>query len=298
MNKMGLFSFNYSKPGPGVEKDAPKKKGIFLYFELYFRKFWKMIQANLLYFACSIPMLIVFFLFYWIFLMPYLSAPIQEMVVGAATETMDEATLSATYLYMFGTVFSVMMLILWGSGPASAPYAYIMRCFTREEHAWLWSDFKDKFKENFKQAIVVSLIDIVVLFLATTAIRFYFVMYRDSHSALYLVLCSLVCIISLLYTFMHYYIYQLMVTFESTLRQLYRNAFILAIGFFPMNLLLTVISAGVTLFVFTMLNPAFSLLLTAIFWVSAFRYPIDFYTSRLIQRKLIPEQTKEEGNDE
>ena len=31
---MGLFSFNYAKPGPGVDRDAPKKKGIFLYFEL------------------------------------------------------------------------------------------------------------------------------------------------------------------------------------------------------------------------------------------------------------------------
>lgn len=295
---MGLFSFNYSKPGPGVEKDAPKKKGIFLYFELFFRKFWKLLQANLLYFACSIPMLLIFFLFYWIFLMPYLSALIQEMVVGAATETMDEATLSATYLYMFGTVFSVIMTLLWGSGPASAPYAYIMRCVTREEHAWLWSDFKEKFKENFKQAIVVSLIDIVVLFLGTTAIRFYFIMYREHHAAIYLVLCSLVCVVSLIYTFMHYYIYQLMVTFENSLRQLYRNALILAVGFFPMNLILTAISAGVTLFVFTMLNPAFSLLLTAVIWLSAFRYPMEFYTARLIQRKLIPDANTKEGNDE
>ena len=29
---MGLF--DYGKEGPGVSKDAPKKKGVFLFFEL------------------------------------------------------------------------------------------------------------------------------------------------------------------------------------------------------------------------------------------------------------------------
>ena len=34
------------KEGPGVSKDAPEKKRFFLFFELYFRKFWKMIELN------------------------------------------------------------------------------------------------------------------------------------------------------------------------------------------------------------------------------------------------------------
>ena len=60
---MGLFSFNYAKPGPGVDKNAPKKKGFFLYFEIFRRKFFKLLQANMLYFLCSLPFLaIIFFL--------------------------------------------------------------------------------------------------------------------------------------------------------------------------------------------------------------------------------------------
>ena len=54
---MGLISnmFNYSKPGPGVEKEEQQKRRFFLFFELFFRKFWKLIQLNLLYLLFWIP---------------------------------------------------------------------------------------------------------------------------------------------------------------------------------------------------------------------------------------------------
>ncbi len=58
---MALFGglFNYSKPGPGVDKDGPKKKRFFYFFELYGRKFWKLIELNLLYLVCCIPIVTI-----------------------------------------------------------------------------------------------------------------------------------------------------------------------------------------------------------------------------------------------
>ena len=46
---MGLFVKNFSKPCKGVDKEEQQKRPFFLFFELYFSKFWKMIQLNLLY---------------------------------------------------------------------------------------------------------------------------------------------------------------------------------------------------------------------------------------------------------
>ena len=54
----GMFT-NYSKPGPGIEKNGLQKHRFFLFFEIFFRKFWKMIQLNLLYFACCIPIVTI-----------------------------------------------------------------------------------------------------------------------------------------------------------------------------------------------------------------------------------------------
>lgn len=53
---MSLFGFNdYNKAGPGISKNAPKKKPFFEFFELYFRKFWKLLQLNLLTVVFCIP---------------------------------------------------------------------------------------------------------------------------------------------------------------------------------------------------------------------------------------------------
>ncbi len=47
--------FDPSKAGPGVSKNEPEKTAFFRFFELYFRKFFKLIIANLLYVLVSLP---------------------------------------------------------------------------------------------------------------------------------------------------------------------------------------------------------------------------------------------------
>lgn len=52
----GFFGlFNYEKEGPGISKNAPKKKAFIVFFETFFRNFWKFITINLFYFVLSIP---------------------------------------------------------------------------------------------------------------------------------------------------------------------------------------------------------------------------------------------------
>ena len=45
---MGLFN-SYLKPGKGVSKMNRRKKGFFLYWEIAFRKFSKILGANTVY---------------------------------------------------------------------------------------------------------------------------------------------------------------------------------------------------------------------------------------------------------
>lgn len=54
----GFFGlFNYEKEGPGIQKNAPKKKTFIVFFETFFRNFWKFITINLVYVLISIPVL-------------------------------------------------------------------------------------------------------------------------------------------------------------------------------------------------------------------------------------------------
>ncbi len=55
----GFFGFfnKYDKEGPGISKDAPKKKTFVVFFESYFRNFWKFILINVVYTVLCVPVL-------------------------------------------------------------------------------------------------------------------------------------------------------------------------------------------------------------------------------------------------
>lgn len=53
----GFFGlFNYAKEGPGVAKNAPKKRTFFAFMDIYGRKFWKLAIAGLLWAVTSLPL--------------------------------------------------------------------------------------------------------------------------------------------------------------------------------------------------------------------------------------------------
>jgi uncharacterized membrane protein YesL len=56
---LGIFSSDYGKAGPGIAKNAPRKKSFFRFFDLYFRKFWKLIALNLITFLLCLPIITI-----------------------------------------------------------------------------------------------------------------------------------------------------------------------------------------------------------------------------------------------
>ena len=55
---MGMFGlFNYDKAGPGIEKNAPKKRSFIVFFETYFRNFWKFMPISAVHSLLCLPLL-------------------------------------------------------------------------------------------------------------------------------------------------------------------------------------------------------------------------------------------------
>lgn len=50
------FRPGYLKEGPGIEKDAPPKTGLALFFEILVREFWQLLKLNLLFVICALPL--------------------------------------------------------------------------------------------------------------------------------------------------------------------------------------------------------------------------------------------------
>ena len=193
---MGLISnmFNYSKPGPGVEKDQQKKRRFFLFFELFFRKFWKLIQLNLLY------------LLFWI-----------PPLVAGTLLTERNAVLAYLAFFFVGT---------FTAGPATAGAVYVLRNFATETPVFLVSDFFDQFKRNYKQAAAAFLINALALFACYSAYQFYGG--QMDLGIFNFVFRVLVLIMTLLVLFETFHVFVMIVTVDLKLKDIFKNCFLFA----------------------------------------------------------------------
>ncbi len=54
----GFFGlFDYEKEGPGIDPNAPKKKPFFVFFETFFRNFWRFMPINAVYTVLFLPVI-------------------------------------------------------------------------------------------------------------------------------------------------------------------------------------------------------------------------------------------------
>lgn len=276
---MGIFN-GYLKEGPGVSKDTPEKHRFFLFFELFGRKITKLIQLNLILFVCLIPMAVG--LFYSIKFNPNIIA---DNVLNM------NVLKSEPIVHFSGDITGLIIYIasLFVAGPAIAGFTYVIRNFQREEHAWVFSDFKDHFKANFKQATALAFIDSVVYFVLYVAFVFY-TYALPAHSTAITgfapMLTAVIAVIAVVYTWMHYYIYVMMVTFDLSLKDMLKNALLFAIGKLPLNIFITAICLaiiGVSIY----FNIVAGIIAAAVISLSLIGYIIIFSVYPTIDEYLI-----------
>lgn len=235
----GFFGIgDFTKEGKGVAKNAPKKRGVFAFFELFFRKFGRLVKLNLLYLVANIPTFLIMF-----FVSGLVSSLVLNNIAPFIAElsgtTVENAMTNAEYIknvavldLSFRVYASLLFTVLWGAGPVTCGFTYILRNYAREEHAWLFSDFWQHTKNNFKQSAVVFLVDAVVF----VAFAFSYYFYGMQSGGLYFLRYIIVCL-TIVYTMAHFYIYPLMVTFNLSLKDLYRNSLLFALAKLPRNLI-------------------------------------------------------------
>ncbi len=264
--------FNYDKPGKGVEKGAPRAKGVFLYFDLLWRKLGRLILVNLLYFATALPILFL----YYILAYAFFGAILPE---GTEALAHNQAAVIA----------AIVIVCLWGAGPVSCGLGYVLRNIAREEHTFTVVDFFEQSKKGFLHALVFFAVDIAVLFLGTIAVTFYWNLASGGGMMTIMLLGTVVAILTL-YTVMHFYLYQVEVTFSGGILSVYKNSLLLAVATLPMCILLGVIVTFVSVGFLGNLSPIGIVDCALEFWMSVIRFIPEFYTARFIKRKLIPDE--------
>ena len=273
---MGIFP-NYEKAGAGIDKNAPKKRGIFLYFELLGRYFWKFIKTNMLYTVVSLPILM---LYHYLFLCVF------GTVYGADAEIslVNHSALTLT----------VLLAIFWGTGPVSCGFTYILRGMAREEHVWISLDFFKRSKEGLKHGLVFLIVDILVFIVSMMSLSVYSA-YAENKSAVFLIPMLIIIIGLVIYTAMHFFMYELEITFENNIKEIYKNSLLMAIATFPMLLLIGGIICLLSYFMLGILPSTGIVIIGFLFWVGLMRFIIDFYSSRFIKRHFLNEAKESEN---
>lgn len=282
---MSFFSPDYETPGAGVPENEPQKPGPIRYFIVSGRKFWDMVVLNLLYFLFSLPAIAIYTLIGLLFL-----GNAGDAVGGAlAAEGMTDIQileLKAAVHIVLSVGFGFLMTALLGSGAPRAGLSFVLRNYSREEHAFLWSDFWENTKKNLGKGTVIFLIDVLFTFIICLDIA----SYGGAGTFWGLIASYIALFIFIIYILMHPYIYMILVTFGIKLKAAYKNAFMLTAVKIFQNAGCLVLAVVMTLVILELANrwPVLMFLLL----MAVFSFPcliLDMNSFSVVKKYMIKE---------
>jgi len=281
----GFFGmFDYNKPGKGVSKDEPQKTGPALYFDILLRRFWKLVQLNFIYIICSIPAIVIA----W-FMSSYAVVWLASMKLDVSKFTENEVTA----LYLLSACFAIILVGVFGSGSASAGMAYVLRNYVNDTHAWVWSDFKDSMKANFRQGTVIYIIDMIMVMLFTVSFVFYSTAITGIPAML---LRGIIIGMFLVFVMMHMYIYPLLAGFELKIKDIYRNSLALSLAKLPWNAFTLFITGvlGYAMLYFLTISVLGTILIACLIF-SLFTFTQMFMINNIIKKFLLEPALEKSG---
>lgn len=268
---MGFFDrFYYGKAGKAdyTEMDMPKTR-IGLFFQVFKERFFDLIKVNFLQ------------LIFWI---PFLLWTVINISAVQAIDTSAIADGENVGAQLLNTVSGYVMIWLLGlipciliTGPSSAGAAYLMRNWARDQHTFLFSDFKDAFKSNWKQSLGVSAMTCILPVVVFTAMMYYSQMANSNM----LMFAPMVVVLSvaLMWALMLPLLYAMLIGYEMSFKVLLKNAFLMAAASLPKMVaarLITLIPVAVLFIGLFMVNPVM-VLIGSIYYLM-----IGFALSKLI----------------
>ena len=239
-----MNSFYYGKSGKGdyTPENLPTNRWQ-LFWEMLRVRLSALVRLNLMYVVPWLPTMIVLMIGALSFL-----TSLNNMV--------DSGEAIAITELLSGVVAPTLLLLvpcITITGPFTSGVCYVTRNWARDEHAFIWSDFKDAVKENWKQSLVISFITSLVPLMLYVCWNFYGAMANTN--AFMVVPQVLTMMIGLMWCLGVTYFHPLIVSYKLRLRDVLRNGLLLAIARLPMSIGLRLLHAlpmiiGVVLMLF------------------------------------------------
>jgi uncharacterized membrane protein YesL len=241
-----MNSYFYGKSGKGdlTHEDLPETRSQ-LFWETLRTRFSGLVRLNLLYMISWIPVLLVIGYHLLLFYSATVSLADMQSQFDAGTLTaVDFAAQQSQYVDGIKAIALRALLFLIPAlavtGPFTAGICLVTRNWARDEHAFLWSDFMDAVKENWKHGLITSTITGFVPLLVYVCWAFYGQMAETN--TLYIVPQVLTLLLGLIWLMSLMFIYPMIVTYRLRYRDVLRNSMLLTIGRLPATVGLKLLS--------------------------------------------------------
>lgn len=205
-----MNNFYYGKSGKGDyrKEDLPKNRWQ-LFWEMLRIRFSALIRLNLMYVVVWLPAMAVLMI-----------AALSALTLLSEAATTEEMMQSLSQ-NMGSIVMSTLLLLvpcIAITGPCTAGVCYVTRNWARDEHAFIWSDFKDAVKENWKQGLAISVITGLLPLVVYVCWNFYSAMAAEN--PVMVVPQVLIAMVGFIWALAVTYFYPLMVSYKLKMREI------------------------------------------------------------------------------
>ncbi len=218
-----MNNYYYGKQGKAdytIENMPQNRRQLFA--EVFKVRWSALFGVNLLYMVAWIPAII------------WTALNVTALLNGIETFTSDEITgLLATWLLILAPCIAI-------TGPFNAGVSYVLRNWARDEHSFVISDFKDAVKANWKQSLVISVIDGVLPFVLFTGWRFYGSMIAQS--SLFVAPLGLMMLVGIVWGLASMLAYPMLITYDLKIRDVIRNSVLLSVAKLPFAVLIKLLT--------------------------------------------------------
>lgn len=230
--KRSFFRGRDDRPDAVAEDTTPTLK---YFFKLLGRKFGKLMSLNLMMMFQYLPLIAAFLIYFFgdtvptaesALYAPLLGAsiigksPTADLLLGMFGHQLNIPVLTAGRLVAIIILFALTILT-WGWQNVGATYN--LRSLVRGDSCFIFSDYFYAIRRNLKQAFFFGILDFAVI-----AILVYDFFYFRALADIFFfgVLHVLFVVLAILYTFMRFYIYHMMITFDLSVFKILKNALI------------------------------------------------------------------------
>lgn len=313
MGKLFNFVTGHNKAGKGVTKkqvEFDKKFGFGFFFRLMKTRLGKFSGTNLTFALCNIFAFVALFGMAGILDDTTSTAanPLYAQINAAALNDSGPGIASLYSVFCASTgiriiseasnaLMNTVYVLILTFGVSTIGMVYNMRNVCTGDYVDTWHDFFYAIKRNFKQGIIIGILDAVIICLLVYDILAYGS--ESDNEFIWLVFYYASIVFIAIYYIMRFYIYLQLVTCEMSIGKMIKNAFLLTVLGIKRNIVGLI---GAILFLLLLLYayvllPQFTFILICIFVFSFLTY-LGVYCAYPILKKYVIDPYYEEHPDE